>query len=141
MLSSHQLNSLICVILSSQSKFLNCFPEEKKYNEYLVLCYIYLTCLVPYRGGYRIPRRRGRQPSGGAPTYNFAKFSEEMHENEKILVHRGAYTGDAPLRSATAIDIGEKHTITSRLPKGRKRYIRCLWLITKLKIILLKFNF
>ena len=36
------------------------------------------------RGGSRIPRRRGRQPSGGAPTYEIAKFSKKLHEIEKI---------------------------------------------------------
>ena len=38
--------------------------------------------------GSRIPRRTGRQPSGGggggAPTYDIAKFSEKLHEIEKI---------------------------------------------------------
>ena len=42
------------------------------------------------RGGYRIPRRRGHQPSGGgAPTYDFAKIGEKLHEIEKIMGHRG----------------------------------------------------
>ena len=38
--------------------------------------------------GSRIPRRRGRQPSGGAPTYDFVKFCEKLHEIEKILGRR-----------------------------------------------------
>ena len=48
-------------------------------NEYLV------------RGGSRIPRRRGRQPSkgGGAPTYDFAKFCKKLHEIEEILGRAG----------------------------------------------------
>ena len=46
------------------------------------------------RGGSRIPRRRGRQPSGGAPTYDFAKFCEKLPEIEKILGRRG---GRSPL--------------------------------------------
>ena len=54
---------------------------------------------LDHRGGYRIPRRRGRQPSGGAPTYDFAKFSEKLHEIEKILGRRGG----APLGSATGL--------------------------------------
>ena len=41
------------------------------------------------RGGSRIPRRRGRQPSGGAPTFDFAKFCEKLHEIEKNLGRRG----------------------------------------------------
>ena len=40
---------------------------------------------VVIRGGSRIPRRRGRQLSKGAPTCKFAKFSEKLHEIEKIL--------------------------------------------------------
>ena len=54
------------------------------------------------RGGSRIPRRKGRQPSGGggggeAPTYEIAKFSEKLHEIEKILGRRGARGPCAPL--------------------------------------------
>ena len=45
------------------------------------------------RGGSRIPRRRGRQPYWGAPTYDFAKFCEKLHEIEKIL---GRGEGGAP---------------------------------------------
>ena len=46
------------------------------------------------RDGSRIPRRRGRQPSrGGAPTYNFVKFSEKLHEIEKILDRGGGGGG------------------------------------------------
>ena len=48
------------------------------------------------RGGSRIPRRRGRQPSRGAPTYDFAKFCEKLHEIEKILGRRGARTRAPP---------------------------------------------
>ena len=37
-------------------------------------------------GGSRISPRRGRQlpGGGGAPTYDFAKFSQKMHEIEKF---------------------------------------------------------
>ena len=57
------------------------------------------------RGGSRIPRRRGRQPcgggaptllGGGAPTYDFAKFSEKPYEIEKTLVRRGGGAGAPP---------------------------------------------
>ena len=50
------------------------------------------------RGGSRIPRRRGRQPSGGggAPTYDFAKFWEKLHEIEEILGHGGHLPGAPP---------------------------------------------
>ena len=44
-----------------------------------------MDSLSPHRGGSRIPRRRGRQQSSGVPTYEFAKFSEKLHEIEKIL--------------------------------------------------------
>ena len=43
----------------------------------------------------------GRQPSKKrAPTYDFAKFSEKLHDIEKILDRRGD-AGSAPHRSAT----------------------------------------
>ena len=46
---------------------------------------------------------RGRQPSRGAPTYDFAKFCEKLHEIEKILGHGGggAHRGHPP-KSTTA---------------------------------------
>ena len=50
------------------------------------------------RGGSRIPRRRGRQPSRrGAPAYKFARFSEKLHEIKKILVRGGRTPGAPPL--------------------------------------------
>ena len=53
------------------------------------------------RGGSRIPRRRGHQPrGGGAPTYDFAKFCEKLHDIEKILGRWGGGglgAGGAPL--------------------------------------------
>ena len=55
----------------------------------------------PSRGGSRIPRRRERQPSRGAPTYDFAKFSKKLPETGEILGHGGAGT---IFRSATAQD-------------------------------------
>ena len=58
------------------------------------------------RGGSRIPRRRGRQPYRGAPTYDFAKFCEKLHEIEKILGRRGAGAGHAPL-NPPLLTIGE----------------------------------
>ena len=52
------------------------------------------TCVISFvsftGAGSRIPHRRGRQPSwGGAPTYDFAKFCEKLHEIENILGRRG----------------------------------------------------
>ena len=52
-------------------------------------------------GGSRISPRRGRQLSGGAPTYNFAKFSQKLHEIERTWTPGGArpkfYYVDPPL--------------------------------------------
>ena len=42
------------------------------------------------------PVGRGANPLGGAPTYNFVKFSEKLHEIEKILDCRGGCAPDAP---------------------------------------------
>ena len=50
-------------------------------------------------GGSRIPCKRGSKPSGGAPTYDFVKISEKLHEIEKILGCRGG----RPPKSATAL--------------------------------------
>ena len=52
-------------------------------------------------GGSRISPRRGCQLPRGAPTYDFAKFSQKLHEIERIWI-RGACVPGAPLRSATA---------------------------------------
>ena len=48
-------------------------------------------------GGSRISPSRGRQlpGGGGAPTYDFAKISQKLHEIERI------WTPGDPLRSAT----------------------------------------
>ena len=54
------------------------------------------SCWI-YRGGSRIPRRRGCQPSGrGRQPTILSKFSQKMHEIAKILGRRGRL-----LRSAT----------------------------------------
>ena len=57
-------------------------------------------------GGSRISPRRGRQlpGGGGAPTYDFAKFSQKLHEIERIWAP-GGRVPRAPLRSATEYDI------------------------------------
>ena len=45
-------------------------------------------------------KSRGLQPSkGGAPTNDFAKFSEKLHEIKKILGGGGSGTRSDPLRS------------------------------------------
>ena len=41
-------------------------------------------------GGSRIPRRRGHpRDGGGVPTYDFAKITQKLHENENILGRGG----------------------------------------------------
>ena len=53
-------------------------------------------------GGSRISPRRGRQLSGGAPTYDFAKFSQKLHEIERIWTPGGGHASKILLcRSAT----------------------------------------
>ena len=48
---------------------------------------LYLTYIVS--GGSRISPRRGRQLSRGAPTYDFAKISQKLHEIERNLDPQG----------------------------------------------------
>ena len=52
----------------------------------------------PWRrsGGSRISPRRGCQPPGGPPTYNFAKFSQKLHEIERIWTLRGGARPSCP---------------------------------------------
>ena len=48
------------------------------------------------------PRGGGANSPGGAPTYDFAKFSQKLHEIERIWAPRGGRASPAPpLRSAT----------------------------------------
>ena len=47
--------------------------------------------LLNSSGGSRISPRRGRQLSGGVPTYDFAKFSQKLYEIERIWAPRGAF--------------------------------------------------
>ena len=59
--------------------------------------------LMEYSGGSRISPRRGRQLSRGVPTYDFPKFSQKLHEIERIWT-RGGHTSKFLLcRSATGI--------------------------------------
>ena len=46
--------------------------------------------LVLTSGGSRISRGGGANSPGGAPTYNFAKFSQKLHEFERIWTPGGA---------------------------------------------------
>ena len=49
------------------------------------------------------PKEGAPTPRGGAPTYEFAKFSQKLHEIERIWTPRGggARPSRPPLRSAT----------------------------------------
>ena len=69
-----------------------------------------MTSLVS-RGGSWIPRLRGANPrGGGAPTYDFAKFSEKLHDIEKILVRREAPRAPLdPSLVSTVNDVGNKY--------------------------------
>ena len=62
-----------------------------------------MHCVYLSSGGTRIHHRRGANPPGGAPTYDFAKISEKLHGIEKILGSRGVRARGAPLRSATGM--------------------------------------
>ena len=59
------------------------------------------TCIrqsiVQSRGGSRIPRRRGRQPSRrGRQHMILTKISKKPHQLEKILAHRGGHIPGVP---------------------------------------------
>ena len=73
------------------------------------------------RGGSRIPRRRGRQPTGGGvvPTYDFAKFSKKLHEIMTILGRRGrrAPPLDPPL--ITSVCVRGVRAVQCICPSGR----------------------
>ena len=78
-------------------------------------------------GGPRISPRWGRQPFGGAPTYNFAKFSEKkLHEIERIWTggHPKFYHVDPPqdyiAHSDRESQVSIKYTLFSR----------CLWILS-----------
>ena len=68
-------------------------------------CLYALELLLQVSGGSRISPRLGRQLSGrggGAPTYDFAKFSRKMHGIQRIWTSGGWDVPRVPLRSATA---------------------------------------
>ena len=59
----------------------------------------------------------GANPLGGAPTYDFVKFSEKLHEIEKILDRRGGARRVRPPKSATAYSL-EK--FSEKVPKDNQ---------------------
>ena len=64
---------------------------------------------VKSSGRSRISPRRGRNSrGGGAPTYDFAKFSQKLHEIERISAPGGASLApplDPPLKSCLCINL------------------------------------
>ena len=63
------------------------------------------------------PRGGGANSGGGAPTYDFAKFSQKLHEIETILT-RGArpkfYYVDPPLQWQYLFKVFEVSSVTDR---------------------------
>ena len=49
------------------------------------------------------PLGGGANPPGGAPTYDFVKLSEKLHEIEKILGRRGRAPGASSPKSANTL--------------------------------------
>ena len=84
-----------------------------------------LSCLWwDSRGGSRIPRRRGRQPSRRwAPTYKFARFVEKMHEIKKIFVRGGGRAQGAPPPLDPPLDRNVLKFFTSDFLKSYYRLI------------------
>ena len=55
------------------------------------------TISTHFRGGFRIPRRRGRHPfRRGRQNTNMPDFPQKLHEIKKILVHGGGRRGRPP---------------------------------------------
>ena len=75
-------------------------------------------------GGSRISPRWGRQLSKGGPTYDFAKFSQKLHEIERIWTPSWGASLAAPIRSAT--DEGSPLRIDQLFKK-----IQMAWYISK----------
>ena len=78
--------TLSCTLILSLPKHVEKFP-------YLI--FLIKTLWSGADPGF--PVGGGADPLGGAPTYDFVKFSEKLHEIEKILGRRGARAGCAPL--------------------------------------------
>ena len=55
------------------------------------------------RGGSRISPGGRQLPGEGVPIYNFAKFSQKLHEIERIWVPRAGARAPAPPKSATGL--------------------------------------
>ena len=61
---------------------------------------------VRFRGGSRIPRRKGRQPARrGRQPMILPKISKKLHEIEKILGRRGERALDPPLRLTLSLTL------------------------------------
>ena len=72
------------------------------------------------------PVAGGANPPGGAPTYDFAKFREKLHDIEKILGRGGGCMPGAPPPNPPLVRIG---TITSEISFGCQPSPRTLGLV------------
>ena len=62
--------------------------DKELFSIWSLLCnYLYREQAVADPG---FPRGGGANSPGGAPTYDFAKFSQKLHEIERIWTPRGA---------------------------------------------------
>ena len=76
-------------------------------------------------GGSRISPRRGRQLPGGAPTYDFAKNSQKLHEIERIWAPGGGRPSKILLcRSATGYWCGSQAFLNSLFRLSIMRWFR-----------------
>ena len=76
-------------------------------------CYCLSFIIITTSGGSRISRGGGANSPGGAPTYDFAKFSQKLHEIERIWTPRGGGRASKILlcRSATDNDSNVAETL------------------------------
>ena len=93
------------------------FFKHSKFIRYICI-YVYLHIYIYIYTGADpgFPVGGAREPSGGVPTYDFAKFCEKMHEIEKILGHGGGGAHRArPPKSATDIYLEYAHPLGTKL--------------------------
>ena len=66
-----------------------CGVPQKKLMQNICQKYDGLQCSILNSGRSRISPRRGRQLPGEAPTYDFTKISQKLHEIERIWTSGG----------------------------------------------------
>ena len=72
------------------------FSHSKASDSNIGIFANFVTKKLDYLGGYRIPRRRGRQHSGRGATYDFAKISENCMKLRKFLALGRRASGAPP---------------------------------------------